>query len=53
MKETKRQIIWELGLMLAASAVLLFAAWLTRPVPVVTDSLQTELLSVHVHRDGG
>lgn len=53
MKETKRRIIWELGLMLAASAVLLFVAWLTRPVPVVTDSLQTELLSVHVYREGG
>lgn len=38
--------------MLLLSLVLLLAAWLTRPVPVVKDSLQTEVLSVHVYRDG-
>lgn len=53
MNQTKRQTLLGLALMAAASVLLVFAAWLTRPVPVVKDSLQTELLSVHVYRDGG
>lgn len=53
MKQDRRQIFCGLALMGTASLVLLFAAWLTRPVPVVTDSLQTELLSIHVYREGG
>ena len=46
------QAVRDLAGMLLLSLVLLLAAWLTRPVPVVKDSLQTELLSVHVFRDG-
>lgn len=53
MERNDRTAFWGLALMLAASLPLLFAAWLTRPIPVVKDSLQTELLSIHVYRDGG
>lgn len=48
MERTNRQARRGLALMLAASGLLLFAAWLTRPMPVVRDSVQTELLSIHV-----
>lgn len=53
MSKTNQQARWGLLLMLAASTALVFAAWLTRPMPVVRDSLQTELLSIHLYRDGG
>lgn len=53
MERNNRTAVRGLTLMLAASLALLFAAWLTRPIPVVKDSLQTELLSIHVYRDGG
>lgn len=49
----KRQTLWGLVLMGMASLAILFAAWLILPVPVVKDSLQTELLSIHVYEEGG
>lgn len=47
-----RQTLRDLALMGGASLAILFAAWLTLPVAVVKDSLQTELLSVHVYQEG-
>jgi hypothetical protein len=47
-----RQTLRDLALMTWASLAILFASWLTLPVPVVKDSLQTELLSIHVYREG-
>jgi len=47
------QTLRGLALMGGASLAILFAAWLVLPVPVVKDSLQTELLSIHVCREGG
>lgn len=52
MKQTLRQTFSGLALMGGASLAILFASWLTLPVPVVKDSLQTELLSIHVYREG-
>ncbi|MBR5534939.1 MAG: hypothetical protein IKU62_08855 [Ruminiclostridium sp.] len=52
MRQTIRQTLGGLALMGAASVAILFAAWLTLPVPVVKDSPQTELLSIHVYRAG-
>lgn len=49
----KRQTLWGLVLMGTASLAILFAAWLILPVPVVKDSLQTELLSIHIYEEGG
>ena len=49
----RKETILGLLLMGAASLAILFAAWLALPVPVVKDSLQTEILSVHVHGEGG
>lgn len=44
-----RQTTAGIWTMAAASAVLLFAAWLTTPVPLVKDPVQTELLYVTVY----
>ena len=51
--DERKETLLGLLLMGAASLVILFAAWLALPVPVVKDSLQTEILSVHVHGEGG
>ena len=51
--DERKQTVLGLLLMGAASLAILFAAWLALPVPVVKDSLQTELLSVHVYGEEG
>ena len=43
-----RQAAAGVALMLAASAALLFLAWLSIPVPLVKNTVQTELLYVQV-----
>ena len=44
-----RQAAAGVVLMLVSSAALLFLAWLTIPVPLVKDTVQTELLYVQVY----
>lgn len=48
-----RQAAGGAALMLAASAALLFLAWLAIPVPLVKDTVQTELLYVQVYPSPG
>ena len=48
-----RQAAAGVALMLAASAALLFLAWLSIPVPLVKDTVQTELLYVQVYLSPG
>ena len=48
-----RQAAAGVALMLAASAALLFLAWLSIPVPLVMDTVQTELLYVQVYLSPG
>lgn len=48
-----RQAAAGVVLMLVSSAALLFLAWLTIPVPLVKDTVQTELLYVQVYLSPG
>ena len=43
-----RRAWWEPGLMLALSALLVAAAWLWIPAPLVENPVQTELLYIQV-----